>query len=204
MYAVMLDMKDKHVVIVGGGKVATRKANSLSKQEAYIQVVAPEFTAELYELEKEEKVHLVQKQVERKDIESAFLIIVATNNNQVNRSVVQYASPHQLVNVVDNPDSGNLTFPAQFCRGKLAIAISTGGASPLLAKELIEDFKQRYDNSYEEYVDFLYECRMLIKASSFDVTKKRELLQEVLQEDYRYSFTLQNKFLQKLQQASFL
>ncbi|MBM7704667.1 NAD(P)-binding protein [Metabacillus iocasae] len=204
MYAVMIDLTHKNIVIVGGGSVATRKVQSLLKERAYITVIAPWFTEELLELEQERKVQLIRKEVEKRDIEAAFLIIVATNHSQVNEAIVKCASPSQLVNVVEKPENGNITFPAQFSRGKLSIAVSTNGASPLLAKGLIKNLKEQYDDSYEQYMDFLYECRSIIKHSTFDAKRKRQLLQKALRDEYRHSLTLQTEFIQELQQVSLL
>ena len=68
---------------------------------------------------------------------------------------------------------GNITFPNQLRRGKLTISVSTDGASPKLAKQIIQNLAQTYDESYEDYIDFLYESRQLIKEKALTSSEKQ-------------------------------
>ena len=71
----------------------------------------------------------------------------------MNEKVAEDTAENQLVNVITNPESGNVHFPAAFHRGLLNIAVSTGGASPKLAK-IRDDIANKYDETYESYLDF--------------------------------------------------
>ncbi|MEN2448023.1 NAD(P)-binding protein, partial [Bacillus sp. JR_15] len=78
----------------------------------------------------------------------------------------------------------NITFPNQLRRGRLTISVSTEGASPKLGKQIIQDLSETYDKSYENYIDFLYEARQLIKAKVIDSSKKQQLLKDILSKKY--------------------
>lgn len=190
-------MKDKKVGVVGGGKVAYFKIQSLLREGAAITVISPELDSRLASLVDQKKVQWLQKEYERSDVESAFLIIAATNDKYLNERVEEEAGSNQLVNLVTDPERGNCHFPAALHRGKLIMAVSTGGASPKLTKKIRDHLTTIYDESYEAYVDFLYECRMKIKKYN-DKALQRQLLEEVLQDEYRIDKEKRKQFYQKL------
>ncbi|MCG0056685.1 NAD(P)-binding protein, partial [Escherichia coli] len=90
---------------------------------------------------------------------------------------------------------GNIQIPAQFSRGRLSLAISTDGASPLLTKRIKEDLSSNYDESYTQYTQFLYECRVLIHRLNVSKSRKHELLTEIIDDQYRLSLVKQREFL---------
>nr|WP_010649749.1 NAD(P)-dependent oxidoreductase [Oceanobacillus massiliensis] len=118
------------------------------------------------------------------DLADAFLIIVATSDPIVNQEVIQKAPSSALINAAAEADKGNVAFPSTFRRGKLNISISTNGASPQLAVKIRRQLESLYDEKYEDYVDFLYECRKLVKLTSLDKLHQRLLLKELLSEGF--------------------
>jgi precorrin-2 dehydrogenase / sirohydrochlorin ferrochelatase len=183
-YPVILRLEGKKVVIVGGGRVAERKVTGLLGTGAEIVVVSPEATNEIQGLHRDGKIVWKQKSVAGSDIVDAFLVFVATNNQQINQSIRVSAGAHQLLTIADDPDGSNFHVPAHFHRGKLSIAISTGGASPTLASKIREQLEGQFDDSYEDYLDFLSSKRTWILKEVEDASLKRKLLTTIVSSDF--------------------
>lgn len=193
----MIDLHEKKVVIVGGGHVARRRLTSLLESEAELTVISPEILPEIADLYKKGKVIWKNKKVSIEDLAEAFLIIIATNDSEVNETVRKNAPVNCLINASTDAQSGNVHFPSHLKRGKLSIAVSTNGASPMLASKVKSELSTLYDAHYEQYVDFLFEARTLIKKSKLSKEKKESYLREFLDEAY-HSPVLQQQTLQKL------
>ncbi|MED4071130.1 precorrin-2 dehydrogenase/sirohydrochlorin ferrochelatase family protein [Priestia endophytica] len=185
MYTVTLNIRNKKALVVGGGTVATRKIRHLLKEGANVTVISPEATDEIKKWKEEGEVHWEKREANELDVPSAFLVILATNNTEDNEKLLKAASPNQLVNVAHKGDKGSYTVPAQFTRGDLTISVSTGGGSPLLAKKIRNELSARYDESYEQYVNFLNEVRSFIHENEKQAEEKRKLLHSSLQEEMK-------------------
>ncbi|CAH2464767.1 MULTISPECIES: NAD(P)-binding protein [Bacillus cereus group] len=199
MYPLTVRVDKKRVVVIGGGKVAGFKIIPLLKQGADIVVVSTELDANLVKLVEEKQIRWYQREYEKSDIKDAFLVVAATSNSVLNEQIAEDASVNQLVNVITNPESGNVHFPAAFHRGLLNVAVSTGGASPKLAKKIRDDIANKYDETYETYLDFLYEVRIKVKELQVDKRQRNILLQEVLKSVYVLNGEKRELFLQELE-----
>lgn len=173
------------------------KIRPLLQEGAAITVISPELDPSLALLVEQNKVKWLKKEYERADVASSFLIIAATNDKRLNERVEEEAGVNQLVNVVTDSERGNCHFPATVRRGKLILSVSSGGASPKLTKQVRDHFAAIYDETYEPYVDFLYDCRMKIKQYE-DKEQRRRLLEEVLQDEYRTDEEKRQQFYRKL------
>lgn len=180
----MIDLSQKSIVIVGGGKVATKRASTLIEYCADVHIVSPIISTTLKELLDNENITWSQKEFEPQDVEHADFVVIATNNNEVNTKVLESVPPHALCNHASKAQVGNVTIPSILKRGKLSISVSTNGASPKLSKKMISRISDMYDESYEMYIDFLYESRQLIKRLSIEPSRKQELLQHILSDEY--------------------
>lgn len=180
----MIDLSQKSIVIVGGGKVATKRASTLIEYCADVHIVSPIISTTLKELLDNENITWSQKEFEPQDVEHADLVVIATNNNEVNTKVLESVPPHALCNHASKAQVGNVTIPSILKRGKLSISVSTNGASPKLSKKMISRISDMYDESYEMYIDFLYESRQLIKRLSIEPSRKQDLLQHILSDEY--------------------
>ncbi|MCI0765652.1 NAD(P)-binding protein [Bacillus sp. TL12] len=198
MYPLTVRIEKKRVVVIGGGKVASFKITPLLKAGADIVVVSRELDANLVKFVESKQIRWFQKDYEKSDVEGAFLVVAATNDSILNESIAKDASLNQLVNVITNPESGNVHFPAAIHRGKLNVAVSTGGASPKLAKKIRDDIAAKYDETYEKYLDFLYEVRMKVKQLPLEKRRQNILLQEVLKLEYIQNEQKRERFLQEL------
>ncbi|MDA1872881.1 NAD(P)-binding protein [Bacillus cereus group sp. BY112LC] len=200
MYQLTVQVNKKRVVVIGGGKVAGFKIIPLLKQGADIVVVSPELDVNLVKLVEEKKIRWYQREYEKSDIKDAFLVVAASSDSILNEQVAEDAAKNQLVNVITNPESGNVHFPAAIHRGLLNIAVSTGGASPKLAKKIRDDIANKYDETYEIYLDFLYEVRVKLKDLQLEKKERHILLQEVLKSAYVQNERKREQFLQELEE----
>lgn len=196
MYPLTVRLEGRRVVVVGGGRVASFKIAPLLRVGADVVVISKELDSRLVQFVEKGKICWMQKKYEASDLLGAFLVVAATNNLKLNEKIADDAGSNQLVNVITNPESGNVHFPAAIHRGKLNIAVSTGGASPKLAKKIRDQIAGQYDERYEDYLQFLYEVRLKVKELKRE--KKQSILQEVLDSVYIESESRREGFLYSL------
>jgi len=183
----MLHLEGKKVVVIGGGKVAERKVCGLLDTGALITVISPEATDELQKLARTGQIFWAKHRFCAEDIKDAFIIFAATNDRLLNQQVKESAAPSQLVLMVDNPCESDFQLPSSFRRGRLSIAVSTGGASPTLARKIRTRLEQEFDPSYEEYLEFLYLKRKWIINEVADTALKRKLLTAIADDEFLFS-----------------
>ncbi len=136
-FPLFLDINNRHCLVIGGGLVANRKVKSLLKSGALVTLISPVVTNELQQLAKNKEITILSRNYQTGDLVRAFLVIAATNNESVNIQIAQQANDANiLVNVADNPDLGSFIFPSVVDRSPVTVAISTGGASPVFARQL--------------------------------------------------------------------
>ncbi|MDN3017379.1 NAD(P)-binding protein [Paenibacillus sp. BSR1-1] len=193
-YPIILRLEGKKVVVVGGGKVAERKVNSLLGTGADVSVISPEITETIQKLADEGKIVCQQRPFSEEDVYGAFMIFAATNDQALNQMVKDLADSHQLVTIADNPDESNFHIPAHLQRGRLSISVSTGGASPTLARKIREQLEQQFNESYEAYLEFLFLKRQWILKEVEDATLKRKLLEAIVSPDFLSSENREEDF----------
>ena len=180
-YPIHLDVTGKKCVIIGGGKVAYRKACSLKESGADVVVVSPEVCSEMVN---EEGLVLIKKEYEEYFLDGALLVIAATDNEAINKKVTLDAEKRNIiVNVVDYPERCSFIVPSTINRGDLCISISTGGASPAVAKRIREELEAVFGKEYEEYLDLLTKMRSLAMSTVEDDAKRRRILQRLAEKD---------------------
>jgi precorrin-2 dehydrogenase/sirohydrochlorin ferrochelatase len=135
-YMACLDLAGRSALVVGGGKVALEKTRGLLECGANVTVVAPRLVPELYELD----VEILRRRYRESDLDGRFLVVAATATSSVNRRVSADADERSLFcNVADVPELCSFILPAVLRRDPIAVAISTGGASPALAQRIRDD-----------------------------------------------------------------
>lgn len=127
MYSIQLNLTNKKVVIVGGGKIAWRKFQKLKNEAGNIKVVSPEFVPNFNEASCGKHVQLVRKRYERSDIEGADLIFIATNDAIVNQQVRDDASPTQWVNHTGDRTQSDFYNSLDFEHRGIKISLSSNG-----------------------------------------------------------------------------
>lgn len=161
-YPILLNLKGKRCVVVGGGKVAERKALPLLKSGAKITVISPECTGRLKKEHLQERITYISRRYKKGDLKNAFLVIAATDSNETNRKISEDA-PY-LVNVVDKPLLCNFIVPSVVRRGPLTIAVSTSGISPSLARTIRKELEGLYGREFVKHLNHIKKMR--VKALS--------------------------------------
>ena len=162
-YPVFLDLRGRLAVVVGGGSVAERKIATLLEYGADVACVAPLVTPGIDALVAQGLVEHEERGYVRGDLAGAFIVVCATDSTEVNRAVYQEAEGQGcLVNVVDVPELCNFIVPSIVKRGPLQIAISTGGAAPVVAKRMRCELEEHYGEEWECYVRLLGQVRCLV------------------------------------------
>jgi siroheme synthase-like protein len=148
-------------VVIGGGNVAVRKAQALLDAGAPVTVISPEFSADFQSLlSSYQEIQMIQRSYQPGDLAGAFVVIAATDNPPVNQSVWQEALQCGcLINVVDDPEHSNFILPAVVQRDEVKIAVTTGGASPALARRLRERLESLFGQEYGDLARLLAELR---------------------------------------------
>jgi precorrin-2 dehydrogenase/sirohydrochlorin ferrochelatase len=156
-YAAFLNLQGRRVVVVGGGKVAERKILALQKVGAHITVISPEITKRIAREQLRGNLKHIPRQYRKGDAKNTFLVIAATDSEEINKQVSEEAPC--LVNVVDTPFLCNFIVPSVVKRGFLTIAISTGGISPALSKSIRKELEKLYGSEFAKYLRLLEKIR---------------------------------------------
>lgn len=168
-------------MVVGGGRVAARKVKGLLASEASVRVVSPDLGADLDALARGGAIKWSARSYRSDDLEGAFLVIAATDDEAVQKQVfIDAEKKRLLVNVADVPARCNFILPALLRRGDLCLAVSTGGKSPALAKVLRKELEKRFGPEYKILVDFLGELRPAVIDLPLSQLQREELFHDLI------------------------
>jgi siroheme synthase-like protein len=171
-------------MVVGGGQIAVGKIRGLLEAGAVVTVIAPDADPYIVELAVEGRLTLVPREYRPGDLEGAFLVIAATDDLTVNRSVFREAEELNIpCNVVDQPELCSFIAPSIVRKGVIAVAISTGGTSPALAKRLKEKVASLLPDTLGEFAELLGELRPLAKELMADPEARNRAWQRVVESD---------------------
>jgi precorrin-2 dehydrogenase/sirohydrochlorin ferrochelatase len=183
-YPLFLNISGKRCVVVGGGRVAERKAERLLSSGAVVVVVSPALTLRLQEMSAAGKIVHVNGTYDGAQLSGSFLVIAATSDSAVNRQVAFDArAAGVMVNVADNQSLGDFMLPSLLERGDLAIAVSTGGKSPALARKIRLELEALYGSEYSELIEILGKIRGMVVAGGMDSDENRETFDAVVHSD---------------------
>ena len=165
-YIACLKLTGRRCLVVGGGDIGLEKIEGLLACDGSVHVVAPEVCGAVHALVEEGSITWEKRPYRLEDLEGAFMVIAATNDSEVNIGVYEDAEKRaMLVNVVDVPPLCNFILPAIVRTGPLAIAISTAGASPALAKRMKNQIAEEYGDTYARLAIMLNEVRGCAKGT---------------------------------------
>jgi precorrin-2 dehydrogenase / sirohydrochlorin ferrochelatase len=178
-YLACLDLNGRSCLVVGGGKVGLEKAKGLLECGAAVTVVAPQIEPELERL----PVQVHRKRYETADLEGNILVVAATPVRSVNRRISRDAEERaMLVNVVDTPDLCSFILPAVYRRDPIALAVSTGGASPALAKRLRDELGARIDDEHVALARRLRDLRPWARRHYHSYGARRDFFEALVEE----------------------
>jgi siroheme synthase-like protein len=179
---IFVRLEERPVLVVGGGTVALAKIGSLLTTGAAITVVAPQAVADVRDLAGQGRLAWRPRPFQAADLDGIFLVIAATNNPAVNRTVHEHAAQRNILcNAVDDPPNCDFYFGSVVSRGNLQIAVSTSGDSPALAQRLRREIDEQLPGDLGPWLDELGALRREIRASAPPGANRNRLLHELAQ-----------------------
>jgi precorrin-2 dehydrogenase/sirohydrochlorin ferrochelatase len=183
-YIACLRLTGRKCLVVGGGDVGLEKVEGLLACDGRVTLIAPEAHPDLVALAHEGSITWEQREYEPGDLEGAFIAIAATDDTDVNIRVFDDAERRaMLVNVVDVPPLCNFILPAIVRTGPLAIAISTAGASPALAKRMKREIGELFAEQYAQLAIMLNDVRGWAKAALPTYQDRKEFFESIVNGD---------------------
>lgn len=178
---IFLKLDGRKCLLVGAGKVALRKFEQLAKSSADITVVSPNLTPPLRQALDERRATHIPREFRDDDVRGFFLVVSATGDDAVNAQVAQACHrANILVNVVDQPQLCSFIFPAVVDRSPLIAAVSTAGASPVLARLMRARLESLIPAGYGKLASLAEEFRALVKERLRDPNSRRRFWEKVL------------------------
>jgi precorrin-2 dehydrogenase / sirohydrochlorin ferrochelatase len=183
-YIACLRLTGRRCVVIGGGDVGLEKVEGLLACDADVTLIAPEAHPSLVELAGEGSIRWEQREYESGDLNGALIAIAATSDTEVNIRVFGDAERRaMLVNVVDVPPLCNFILPAIVRTGPLAVAISTAGASPALAKRMKREIGELFGEPYATLAILLNDARGWAKATLPTYQDRKEFFESIVNGD---------------------
>jgi siroheme synthase-like protein len=181
-YIACLRLSGRRCLVIGGGEVGLEKVEGLLACDADVTLIAPDAEPALAEYAAEGSINWERRgYAGAADLEGAFLAIAATDDTDVNIAVFEDAERRaMLVNIVDVPPLCNFILPAIVRTGPLAIAISTAGASPALAKRMKREIAAQYGEPYARLAVLLNDARGWAKATLPTYQDRKEFFEGIV------------------------
>ena len=173
-YPIMLDVRERPALVIGGNGVAAEKAAALSASGAQVTVLNAEFCPELLALAEQGAITLRQKAYATGDLAGAFIVVAATTYDpQLSEAIWNEAQERgQLVNIVDVPTRCNFIVPSILRRGQLTISVSTEGASPSLSKRIRQRLESLFPAAYDSYMQLAVVARTHLRQHGISYTQR--------------------------------
>ena len=181
-FPVFLDLNGRRCLVVGAGEVAARKAQQLLRSDADLLIVAPGAGEGIRALKQQGRVRYEAREFMPEDVDGCALVIAATPDKQVNSQVANAAKAGNVpVNVVDNPALCSFIMPSVVDRDPVQIAVSTGGASPVLARLLRVKLETLIPATYGRLATVVREFRGRVKQRFPEFRQRRRFWENILQ-----------------------
>lgn len=179
---IFIDLKQQDCLVVGGGDIAARKAGLLLKAQAQVTVVAPALSATCQALVDKGDVHWLQGRFEPSQLNAQRLVLAATNDETVNQAVAGAArAKNILVNVADSPDNCDFILASILDRSPIIVAVSSGGDSPILARNLRARLETLIPPSYSKLGQLVGRYRDEVKTRFSLISQRRRFWESVLE-----------------------
>ena len=184
-YIACLKLRGRRCVVVGGGEIGLEKVEGLLACEGDVELIAPEAVPELQQLAAEGSIRWHRREYAGpEDLEAVFIVIAATDDTDQNIAIYEDAERRaMLANVVDVPPLCNFILPAIVRTGPLAVAISTAGASPALAKRMKRQIADEYGEPYARLAILLNEARGWAKGTLPTYQDRKEFFEGIVNGD---------------------
>ncbi len=177
-----INLKDRSCLVVGGGDVAARKANLLLKSHATVTIVSPSLSLASQALVDDNKLVWINSDYHEEHLADHFLVIAATDDESVNSTVYEQAKlKNTLVNVADNTELCDFILPSILDRSPIVVAISSGGKSPILARQLRARLETLIPPTYGNLARLVGRYRDTVKAKLPTLGLRRRFWSDLLQ-----------------------
>lgn len=174
---IALDVRGWTCLVVGGGAVAARRAEALLEAGGRVRVVAPALCESLVRLAESGTIEHILAPYAESHLEGIRLAVAATDRPDVNAAVARDATARGiLLNDADDPERGDLLFPAVVRRGDLLISVTTLGSSPTVAARIRDELAEAYGPEWAEYLALLREARERVLAEVEEPSRRGQLL----------------------------
>ena len=171
---IFINLKQKPVLVVGGGDIALRKINLLIKAQARVDCLSPFFCEGMNSLSRDNYVNLINKSFEPADIKDYSIIIAATDDATVNSSISSIAHDKRIpVNVVDSPALSSFIMPSIVDRSPVIIAVSSAGKAPVLARIIRAKLETVIPSAYGILAEIAGEYRQKVKDRFSKIKDRR-------------------------------
>lgn len=186
-FPAFLKLEGKNCLVFGGGQIALQKARSLVSCGAKVTAISKVFSPDFKRFARKHGVRIKTQTSIAKNLNGTRLVICATSDSAFNRRVSQFCRKRNIpVNVVDEPRLCSFIFPSVVRRGKLQIAISTGGASPSLAKLLRKKLEQNLKHGFGRLLQRISRRRRRLMAGIPRGKRRTELFKRAAKAAFRH------------------
>ncbi len=176
-YPIFLEMNGQRAVVIGGGAVAVRKAQTLLDCGARLVVVAEDIDKMMTALCKHKNAELIKSKYQKSYLTAAVLAIAATNDHQLNKQIYKDCQELEILcNVVDEPEMCDFFVPAVVRRGSLQIAVGTDGNCPAYAGHIREKLEKIFTDKHGQFLDELEKMRQKVLAEIPEANKRKIIL----------------------------
>ena len=184
LFPVFLKLKNRICIIIGGGRVARRKAERLLECGAHIVVISPRAEEQIIQWAAEGLLTWHKKKFTEADLDGAFMAFAATNSSAGNKRALEACHKKGvLVNAADAPLLCDFFIPSVIRKKSLAVAISTEGKSPLFARKLREELEQVLTEEHGEFLEMLGRARETIQQTIPDASRRKIILKSLVYSD---------------------
>jgi precorrin-2 dehydrogenase / sirohydrochlorin ferrochelatase len=192
LFPAFLKIAGRRCLVVGAGRIAEDKIESLLKADAKVDVVAPDASAKITAWAQAGRIRWRKGVFRSSDLNGAFLVIAATSSLKLHAAIYNEARRRGILcNVVDDPKHCDFYYGSVVRRGSLQIAISTEGHSPALAQRLRKELEKEFDSEYEQWLEEIGAVRKRLFSKLLSPERRKELLHRLASE---FSF---NEFVRR-------
>lgn len=179
---IFLDIRDRLCTIIGAGPIASRKADTLLSAGAIVKVVSPQLADEMQDFVEKGKVEWIQRKYQAGDLKGSMLVFAATSEAAVNQQVAEEAQQLGIpCNRVESSAKGSFIVPSIINRDPVQIAVSTSGASPVLARMLRTQLESCTPSAYGKLAALIEKYRKTVKKTFPKVEERRKFWESVLE-----------------------
>jgi len=177
---IFLDVTGRDCIVVGGGEVAARKAESILEAGARVNIVSASLSASMQAIVARERVNHIARNYQRGDMRGCVLAYAATDDPKLHRELAAEARALGIpINVADEPELCTFIAPAVMKRGALQVAISTAGASPAFAARIRRSLEPQFGTEYALTLEVLRAARRRLRADEIEPAERMRRLKDL-------------------------